>query len=54
MRQVDRPDPDMQPLPPPIRQPVMPKPYRKVSEGIWQAPDGKFETNFPLPPEALP
>lgn len=49
MRTTDKPE-DMAPLPPPIRKPPMPEPHRKVADGVWQAPDGKFHTDLPPPP----
>ena len=49
MRTIDQPE-DMQPLAPPIRRPAEVKPHRKIAEGVWQAPDGKFETQIPTPP----
>lgn len=53
MKDLDQPDDAFQPLGAPVKKPEMPKPYRKVAEGIYQAPNGKWETQIPEPPPTI-
>ena len=46
MRDQDKPEENAG-LGPKIIKPEMPKPHQKVAEGVWKAPDGKFETRIP-------
>lgn len=51
MRQVDQPE-NFGGFGPKVEKPGMPKRHERIGNGVFKAPDGKFQTQIPPPPPA--